>query len=448
MKINDRARKILFGAAVAISFLAIYIYNCMTPVMSDDLLFDAGAYHSVTDIIRAEYENYMNWNGRTVVQLIMRCCLLMPKWFFNIINSLCFVLLMLLIYWNIEGRRAYDFVIFTLINLTVWQFGVSFGETVLWEGGACNYLWGSAIILGFVTYYRYKLLRMDASGRGQVLAAGMFFFGLLAGWCNENTSGGGLLLILYFLGSGYIKGQSLKGWMLAGPAGMLTGLGFMIMAPGNRIRSAVVREEEEHQGILALVGRFLKINQAAEKYLLLMGAVVILLVVYLFLKGWALKRVMNAVVFAVVSIATAYALLLTAPPMDRAYFGAGIFMVIAFVQAIAYIPREEKGLCALKYGGILVFCIDMFFAYCGNGANLARILREVNERERYILEQKAQGNYDLTVPMLRPEFQTKYSFLYQNDVEEDPESWGSTIYGEYYGLSSLRGVPRADWTVY
>lgn len=141
MKINDRTRKILFGVAVVISFSAIYIYNCLTPIMSDDLLFDTGAYHSVTDIIRAEYENYMNWNGRTVVQLIMRGC---------------------------------------------------------------------------------------------------------------------LLLVLFFLGSGYVKSRTLKGWMLAGPAGMFTGLGFMVMAPGNRIRSAVVMEEEEHQGILALAAGSLR----------------------------------------------------------------------------------------------------------------------------------------------------------------------------------------------
>jgi hypothetical protein len=90
----------------------------------------------------------------------------------------------------------------------------------------------------------------------------------------------------------------------------------------------------------------------------------------------------------------------------------------------------------------------MFISYCENGADLARILREVNEREEYILEQKAQGNYDLTVPMLRPEFDTKYSFIYPNDVDEDPDSWGCTIYKNYYGLNSLVGMPREDWTEY
>lgn len=448
MKRNDKTRKIVFFVVGIISFLAVYIYNCLTPIMSDELLFDKDLYHSFYDIIRAEYENYMTWNGRTVVQFIMRCFLLTPKWFFNIMNSLCFVLLMLLIYWNIEGRKKYDFVIFGLINLIVWQFGVSFGETILWESGACNYLWGSVIILGFVTYYRYKLSQADAVKHGGILAVAMFFFGLLGGWCNENTSGGGLLLVLFFLGSRYYKNRKVKGWMLTGAAGMLAGLGFMVLAPGNRIRSIAVEEGEEHQGILALVGRFLKINQAVRQYLLILLAIMIIIIVYLVLKGRAVKCLTNSIVFAIVSIATAYALIMTTPPMDRAYFGAGIFMTIACVQAIAYIPLEEKGLCAWKYGGMIVLCIYMFFVYCAEGANLARILREVHERESYILEQTAQGNYDLTVPMLRPQFETKYSFMYQNDVDEDPESWGCTIYCNYYGLNSLVGVPREEWTEY
>lgn len=441
-------RKVIFYLAMAVSFTAIFVYNYLTPLMSDELQFDASAYHSLADIFRAEYENYMTWNGRSVVQLIMRCFLLMPKWIFNICNSLCFVFLMLLIYWNIDGRKKFDFGAYILINLMVWQFGISFDQTVLWVSGACNYLWGAVIILGFVTLYRYKIKNADNVKYGVLLAIGLFFLGVLGGWCNENTSGGGFLLVLFFAISYYYHNKKLKPWMVSGICGMFTGLMFMVMAPGNRLRGALLLEEEEHSGILAYVGRFLKINKAVDTYLLLMLAVLVFILVFLLLKGRKVSEISNSILYAVVSIATAYALILTVQPMDRAYFGAGIFMTVAFVQALWYIPKEELYLNALKYGGIIVFCIAMFFSYCENGADLARILREVNEREAYILEQKAEGNYNLTVPMLRPEFQTKYSFMYKNDVDEDPEGWGCSIYREYYGLESLVGVPRSEWTEY
>ncbi len=448
VKLDTSKRKVLFIAVMGISFLAILIYNFLTPLMSDELQFEPEKYQSLWDVVKETYRLYMNWNGRSVVQFLMNCSLFLPKWIFNILNSMVFVLLMLLIYWNIENRKKYDFVLFGLVNLLVWQFGVSFDQTVLWVSGACNYLWGSTIILGFVTYYRYKLQNVDKVKNEVLLAIGLFFFGMAAGWCNENTSGGGFLLVLFSLATFYMTKKKLRPWMITGAGGMLTGLLFMVLAPGNRARGALVKEAEEHQGILALVGRFLKINNAVNEYLLLMLIGVILIVTYMILKRMGVKTYINAAVFAVVSIATAYALIMTAQPMDRAYFGAGIFMITAFVQAVAYIPREDAYLNVLKYGGIVSFTIFMFFSYCENGADLARIMREVNEREEYILEQMSQGNYDLTVPMLRPEFETRYSFMYLNDVSEDPESWGCSILKNYYGLDSLVGVPREDWTEY
>ena len=448
LQLSVKNRKRIFYLIVVISFIAIFVYNYLTPLMSDELQFDASQYQSVADVIKAEYQNYLSWNGRSVVQLIMRFFLLMPKWIFNICNSLCFVILMLLMYCNISGKKKYDFAAYILINLMVWQFGVAFDQTVLWVSGACNYLWGATIILGFVTLYRYKTEHTDTVRHTVILSVGLFFFGMAGGWCNENTSGGGFLLVLFFAAVYYSHNKKLKPWMITGICGMLTGLLFMVMAPGNRLRGALLREEEEHSGILAYVGRFLKINQAVENYLLIMLAVVIILLVFGLIKGRTLWELHGMLLFAVVSIATAYALIMTPQPMDRAYFGAGIFMIIAFVQAVWYIPHEEIYLSTLKYGGICVFAIVMFFSYCENGADLARIMREVKERDAYVEEQKAQGNYNLTVPMLRPEFETKYSFLYMNDVDEDPESWGCSIYRQYYGLESLVGIPRSEWTEY
>jgi hypothetical protein len=452
MKISEKTKKIIFIVLLGVSFITVYIYNVLTPQMSDELQFDTSLYNSVLDIIKLVYQSYMTWNGRSVVQFIMNCFLMTPKWFFNIMNSLCFVLLTVLMYMNIEGRKKYDSFIYLLINLAIWQFGVSFDQTILWESGACNYLWGITIILGFVTLYRYKLEKIDSVKHEKLLAVLLFIFGIMAGWCNENTSGGGILLVLlalcrYIFYSKENGKAKIKPWMVSGLLGIFLGFGMMVMAPGNSIRTESVTEDES-TGIMAIVGRFLKINKAVETYLFVLLAVAIILFVYLMLKKHTLFSMINSIFYAVASIATAYALIMTATPMDRAYFGASIFMIIACIQMIAYIPDDEVGLLAVKYGGIIAFAIFMFFSYCENGADLMRIKREVNERNEYIIEQMAQGNYDLTVPMLRPEFDTKYSFMYPNDVDEDPESWGCQILKNYYGLNSLVGVPREDWTEY
>lgn len=448
MKLDTSKRKILFYGIVTISFLAILLYNILTPLMSDDFLFNPASPYTLLDLLKEEYNNYMTWNGRSVVQFIMHVFLLLPKGIFNILNSLCFILLTFLIYWNIRSKKEYDFVTYTLINLMLWQFGISFDQTILWLSGACNYLWGIVIILGFVTFFRYKTEHADTIKHEKALTIGIFFFGVLAGWCNENTSGGGLLLVLFFLMTYYLKNRKIKSWMITGTLGMLTGLLFMVMAPGNSVRGALNQTEESHEGILGLIGRFLKINDAVEQHLFPMLIIIILLIVYFVLKEKTFKDLITPLAFVFAALATSYALIFTPQPMDRAYFGAGIFVTIAFVQMVALIPKEDLYLNTLRYGGIIIFIIFMFFSYCKNGANLVRILREVNEREEYILEQKELGNLDLVVPALRPEFETKYSFMYMNDVNEDPEYWGNWIYEVYYELDSIIGVPRAEWTEY
>ena len=120
--------KVFFVLSLVIGFGLIFIYNVLTPLMSDDLLFDPSAYQTVGDLFRAEYEKYMTWNGRSVLQMIMAIFYLLPKWVFNIVNSLCFLYTSLLIYWNIEGRKKWDCTLFLLIQLLLWNFSVDFDK--------------------------------------------------------------------------------------------------------------------------------------------------------------------------------------------------------------------------------------------------------------------------------------------------------------------------------
>ena len=112
---ETQKEKIIFIGIVIISFVAFYIYNVLTPLMSDDLMFDESLYQSVADIFRQEYWQYMNWNGRSVLQIILKIFSILPKVVFDICNSICYVWTMLLIYWNIKGRKKYDCFLYILI---------------------------------------------------------------------------------------------------------------------------------------------------------------------------------------------------------------------------------------------------------------------------------------------------------------------------------------------
>lgn len=469
---NDKENRVkyLFFLAVAMSAVLIFIFNVLTPMMTDDLFYakTVSEASSFWDLVRQEYEQYMTWSGRSVSHLILRCFLKTDKMVFNVANSLVFVWLTLLIYWNVEHKKKYDTCVFLFINLLLWMFGVVFRQTVLWETGACNYLWGSAIILSFVTLYRCGLAHEKEIKHPVLWAVGIPFLGILAGWCNENTSGGGILMVLLCLGfylyeekggserksgdgkKGVRKGNSLRPWMVTGLLGQAVGFMLMVLAPGNAQRAQT--KEEEHSGLFAYVSRFQKITLAVRENFLLLLIIGLLLFVIIRYQQESWKAVWevgrNGIVWFFIFLATCYALVLTPEPMPRAYFGAGVFLIIAVTQFYVDVSGGEKVFGALKTGILSVMLLLLFFSYMDSGANLARIYREYKERDMYLTQKAAEGVKEVTIPMLRPDFETKYSDGYNSDIEEDAGYWINVAYASYYGFDSVSGVPREGWEEY
>ena len=154
------------------------------------------------------------------------------------------------------------------------------------------------------------------------------------------------------------------------------------------------------------------------------------------------------IVWNFIFLATCYALILTAEPMPRAYFGAGVFLITAVVQGYTDISDKDVYFRTLKISFVAVLSVIMFFTYMDSGANMIRIYREYREREVYLEEKAAAGENDVTVPMLRPGFETKYSDGYQSDITDDPEYWINVAYEQFYGIERISAVPREEWTEY
>lgn len=458
MKTRKQSRY-FFVAAVFFAFLAILIFNIFTPYMTDDLSYKTTVLQANTffELLKQEYEQYMTWTGRSVGHIILRCFLSGSKAVFNLANSIVFVLLTLLMYWNIDHKKKYDVAVFLLLNFLLWLFGVMFCQTVLWETGACNYLWGSTIIMLHITLYRWHLKKSEQESGKKVLLWSIILFltGILAGWCNENTSGGGILYVILLAGEYFFlckKGEAKKPkpWMLTGLGGQLIGFLFMIAAPGNRIRAQFM--EEEHSGIFAIVSRFQKITLAIEDnfFLLLIFVISAIVIIYLQEGRWKefIKKHVMVAVWFLVFLATCYALILTAEPMPRVYFGAGVFLTIAVVQG--YVDINDGELCfrVLKSCILSILALVMFFTYMDSGANMIRIYREYHERETYLEKMAAAGEEEVVVPMLRPGFETEYSDGYQSDLTGDPEYWINDAYEKFYGIEKIIAVPRENWTEY
>ena len=455
---QEKTRKKLFYIMMAISYIAVTIYYFLTPYLSDDIIYwdEVATAGNFFDLFGQEVNHYLTHTGRSVSHIILRVFLFINvKAVFNIIAGAVFVLLSLLIYLNIQGKREYDVRLYAAILAMLWFLDPAIDNTVFWEDGACNYLFTTTIIMGFITLYRRGLYVEGAVKRQVPFSIGLFVLGLFAGWCNENTSGGLILFILIELCYQWRKNQKkfnfLKPWMISGLAGCLIGFGLMVLAPGNYSRLGVT--DEEHTGILALFARFLKITLNIKNgYLISVSAFVVLLVlIYNFCERNELfvKSVRFMALFGTMFLATCYALIMVPYSELRSYYGAFIFLTTGIAQGLAMICKSKEKLLRAGLASILAVAgIIFILSYVEDGANLARIKREFDERDVYLTQMAAEGKEDSDAPMLRPLWHTRFSAAYEMDIQEDWQYWINFFLAQHYGFGTIQGVDRENWNEY
>ena len=453
----EKHRKQIFWLILAAAFITIFIYNFLTPYLSDDYFYacEVRQAESFWDLIKQQYGEYLSNSGRVVGQFNVRLSLVFDKQVFNLVNSGMFVILVLLMYANIRRKKKYDIFVLLLIITFLWKFAVDFGQTMLWICGACNYLWGSVFILGFITFYRYFLNHPEKIRHKVLLAAGTFFFGVLAGWCNENTSGGGLLLVIMFA-LNFWSGRRKEGargiypFMISGILGMCCGILGMITAPGVRSRSTTM-SEGEYTGIVGLLSRTYKVTLNIRDLFFPVIAitviVIVLLVIQKKLREWKQIHKNETVLFSTAALATCYALAIAPTPANRAFFGAGVFLFIACIQGIVDVADHEQAIKAAKYSLVSILCVWLFFTYLDNLVNLARIYREEAERVALIKADKADPDGDgiVVVPKLREAFENPYSNAHESDLEDDKDFWINRFYEVYYDVGNITAIPRDEW---
>ena len=457
---KEKTSEIIFKAAVLLCFVTVLIYECLTPMLMDDMAYmgqvkEAGSFF---DLFGQERQQYLGWTGRSVAHMMVRSLMYLDlhifgggRKVFNLFSSLAFTGLTLLIYANIQKKKKYDVLTYVLIVMLIWMYGISFAQTILWETGSCNYLLTTTIILGFMTFYRKNLERevlgeKSAGNEEKVRTAIMLILGIVAGWCNENTSGGCLLFLLLLTGMYLKQGRKLKPWMVSGVLGNIFGLAMMVLAPGNSIRAA--GREELHSGLLGMAARFMNLTEFVREDFFILFSALLVLFTYLILNGKKIEELLDIIVFAALGIITIYSLILTVTPQKRALFGAGIFIIIALVQAFCEAESAQIQIETIRISVVLVMVLYMFFTYMSDGASLARIYREEQERYEYLEELSKTGAEDAEAPMLRPQFANKYTAAYESDITDDWTYWTNVIMAESYGFKTLLGVDRDEWTKY
>lgn len=297
---------------IIIIMLSIFIMMCMlnilTPILADDFSYSFGVdgrIHNLMDIIENQVHHYLTWGGRSIAHTIAQIFLLFPKIVFSFSNTIIYMLLIWLIYQHAKIGKDEKPLLLIIIHLSLWFFLPVFGQTCLWLIGSCNYLWTMVLILGFLLVYR----RGNKPKHEIPKIIGMFVFGILAGWTNENTAFGLItiavgLLILEKLEH---KNKKYQRWQISGLLGTISGFLILILAPGNYARNSLIKDNTFF--LIKILKRGINATLIGIDYLLPLIAIIVVLCTILIYNK---KKIKNEVfLFLIGAFFTIYAMVLS-----------------------------------------------------------------------------------------------------------------------------------------
>lgn len=387
------------------------------------------------DIFDYQVWHYFNWGGRTVAHTLAQILLVFPKAVFNILNSFTYTALIYLIYlhgcFNKDNKDNKDnSYMLLLIHFILWFIIPVFGQSFIWLVGSCNYLWTTVIILYFLWLYRRNTL----SEKWYNLLF-MFILGLLAGWTNENTSAGLIVILVFSLIINKVETKKfeLSKTRLFGIIGTLAGFIIMICAPGNYIRSAEFKDDTFI--IIKIIKRTLDITNNLENIILPLLIVIIILIS---LKIYHKKKIeKETYTFILGGFAAIYAMVLSPTFPERAWTGAIIFFVIAIVILVYDLDTINR-----LYKFILVdFCIILSIIYVSQYMDLARNINYLRNTWNYRVDVINESDKDKIFEFYKYETYNPRNPVYGlDDIGYDPNAWPNGSISKYYGIKGIKAI--------
>lgn len=393
---NKNLKLLLFSLLLILIFVLMLFLNIKTPLLGDDLTYSfifnsTDKITSLKDIFDSQYEHYYTWGGRSVVHAIAQLLLTLSPLTMDVINSLAFIFLILLIYKHINHKKPLSISLLAGIFLLVW-FLEPFAETVLWITGSANYLWGTVIILAFLLPFRlYDNKKSKSLFISAFKVIFMFTAGIITGWTNENTVAGLIVIVLLFMIYYHKFAKwNIPLWAYTGLAGVLIGYAIMIAAPGNAVRA-----EGTETNLFLVSYRILRHTQAFINMLGILNLILIILLTVLIkdkkenYKTIALK----ACIYGLGTLAGIYVMIFSPAFPERAWFGVIVFNIITL--GILAVNIEYPILRYIKYGfvslGLLSFAFNFFDVY----KDVTMVAEIAKEREALILEAKKEGKTEV-----------------------------------------------------
>ncbi len=452
---NNKFNLILIAAICVIAFAVMLFFNASTHLAADDYAYNfvfiedgtnvTGIFttgeriSSIGDIVRSMQAHYNTVNGRVVVHFMVQLMMLIGKPVFNVINSLMFVALILLMYLHCKGRsKGHDATLFIMLALSVWSFAPGLGVTVFWLDGSVNYMWGSVIRLAALLPFRF-CYDSGKCGKTVPMVLLMTAASFVAGATNENTSAAFVGLCVLFMVLYKLRGYKLPVWGFASIVGGICGYAFMIFAPATSLRMNGMGGIFDFQYIIVLI------YKSIEVFCPYVAMFTVLALVLYFTSRDKSRINMKLPVCYMLAAFAGDAVMLFSPYFpERAWFGIHILAIVS-IGALVYQFRFTE-----RFVKQCVAVTAVFWVIWG-GYSVARAALDAyvvdakfDARDAYIAEQKQLGNKDLTVRLIVPRVKRSPHYGVA-DLSDDPTNRRNKDMAKYYGLNTIVEGENRDY---
>lgn len=439
--------RIQFAAVCAAILGFAYALNAATPMLADDFTYafvwgTPESMQSLSALARSQWITYFNWSGRAVNNTLYQAFVWFGRPTFNVVNSIVFLALVLLIYVHANGLRAIRVSLLVGIPVLLWFALPSFGQSVLWMAGATSYPWMCVLVMGALLPFRLHAESPGVIPDTILVSIAVVPLCLLGGWSNENLGPVAVLIMLALAVYSARRGVRTPKWIYTGVASALAGTVLLLGSPGNAGRMGEMDPGVAAASLPNLVNRFLAITHGIFlDNLFALTAFFVLLVVLLsrFPAADGRNRSLTIAYFYLAGAYLAIYALVLSPVVAARQWTASIVLAVAALGCVyaaldfgdPFIRRFMR--LALGFS-VVMFTVSFAYAY---SADILVTSRQWRDRVTYIEARKALGEKDLVVPPIAV-LTTHNGAWGLVDLSQDAGERPNVDVARYFGLRSIR----------
>lgn len=440
---NSKVIKIIICLIIMlITFKYVYQLNNNTGYLSDDFIYKYifKGYHmteepteikNINDLLLSTKNQYNMWGGRIVAQIILQLSMIVDKSIFNVLNTLSFLLLGLLIYLNAIGLGKIKPLYLAFIYLGIWFFVPGFGITLLWVAGSANYLWTMNVMLIFILPYRIYLDNQnDKYNVFKIIFT--ILLGIISGMCNENTSIAIVILSLLYIIVYKKKGLKIHIWSIVGSISSFIGYVLLIIAPGNVVRS--------YGNVLPnnLIEVFTRIKTVVIEFIDCSGGLIVIAIgLYIIVFSLYKKKLTITNIYIIACVIGLTVLMASPKAPDRTLFGPFTFLMIATLNVYTCIEFNNKVKNRINTYLLVVALLIFWNQYKYVYLSIKNSYQEDLFVIKQINEQRESGKNQVTINKL-PSSINKYNPYYiYNCASENSVAFVGDFMAYYYGVNRI-----------